>query len=404
MRKQPLLWKATAAFLCLFLLFASSCEKNISMDDPTEPTMLTTQAESTAQTEEETEPITQTEPESWTEFIQQDDELDPIPLRGAKNIEDIFILDIQRGPGVDSDLEGAPFEDGAAYNKAYLQKHGTYKNTPDRVDQFEDIWYDDWRIEEYTNNGKTSCIIYNDGLKYCFTYTQEDLKKIGSIAYDKTHESLYDAEENLIASISYEYLKGIPFPLIDGFSGAKQFAEYTDKHRECGDFFVLNRSNKFWLYKDLAVFDGTRVIGYNGLKNSGDSYKKQPIVDHLMKEFIYDKNGKLKRIQEKFPEDWDEYDFDPGEFCSEITLDYRSDDTLKMVDYSFGWGGYGTFDCTGKIYNDKLGRMMNMRYYVTHGAHYFFYLYEGESKRPWACIGLCTFGFGVDNFYLFKQR
>jgi len=41
-------------------------------------------------------------------------------------------------------------------------------------------------------------------------------------------------------------------------------------------------------------------------------------------------------------------------------------------------------------------------YYITHGRHYYIYLYEGESDRPWACIGFCTFGGGLSDFYLFQ--
>ena len=402
---QPL-WKVTAAFLCLFLLFASSCEKAIPIDERTEPT----------EEESQTEPITQTEPPSWTEFIQQDDELDPIALRGAKNIEDVFVLDIQGVLWNNDNLMTAYLEtenDVALSIKTYLQGRGTYKETPDRVDKIDQVY----RIEQYTNSkgDKTSYIIVipietvEKGRMYelfCFTYAHEDFKKIGSIAYDKTHESLYDAEENLVASISYEYLEGIPFAFINGFSGAKQYADF-DTHRGCGDFFVLNRSNKFWLYKDLAVFAGTRVTRYDGLETGRTSYKKEPFSgsDYLMKEFIYDKKGRLEKIQEKFPKDYlEEHGYDPGELRSEITLDYRNDDTLKMLDYSFSWSGYGTYDCTGEIYYDKLERMEYMHYYVTHGRHHRFFLYEGESARPWAFISFCTFGGGLDNFYLFKQR
>jgi len=401
-----LLWRAAASFLCLFLLFASSCEKAIPIDEPTEPTV------------EES----QTEPPSWTEFIQQDDELDPIPLRGAKNIEDIFVLDIPLGPWNNDDIRTEYLEtenDVALSIKIYLQERGTYKETPDRVDKIDQVY----RVEHYTSSNKTSYIIVipietvAKGRMYelfCFTYTQEDFKKIGSIAYDKTRESLYDAEENLVASISYEYLKGIPFPFINGFAGAKQYADFYNGHYSEAGFSVLNRNNKFWLYKDLAVFDGTRVIGYNGLES--DSYKKKLLVydelcGHLMKDFIYNNKGKLIRINEEFPEEMlpseDEiaaHGSDYMEYRSRITLDYRNDDTLKMMDYSFSWSGYGTWDSSGKIYYDQLGRMAYMHYYVTHGTHYGYYLYEGESTRPWACIGFCTFGGGLSDFYLFKQR
>jgi hypothetical protein len=148
---------------------------------------------------------------------------------------------------------------------------------------------------------------------------------------------------------------------------------------------MLNKNQKFWFYKDYAVFDAAgKVIGYNNeLQYPGIS------LNHYS-EFGYDEKGRLKEIREPYNED-DNY-ISPAwevDFSGEITLDYREDNTLSSVNYGFYHFNHGTWDSSGKIRYDEKGRMIYREYYVTHGRHYCIYLYDGESTRPRAVIEFC---------------
>lgn len=146
-------------------------------------------------------------------------------------------------------------------------------------------------------------------------------------------------------------------------------------------------NKRFWLEKEFAVIDETgRVTGYNA--DLYDWQAEPPGV--IYNDFVYDDKGKLIAIYEELSEE-DSTDAGPRKFATDITLEYRDDNTLNTVDYGFYYMNYNTHnratgDSTGKIFYDAQGRIIYRTYYFTHGAHSCFYLYEGDSKRPWAYI------------------
>jgi hypothetical protein len=168
-------------------------------------------------------------------------------------------------------------------------------------------------------------------------------------------------------------------------------------------------NQRFWLDKKFTVFnEAGKPTGYNAdLYNWWNSYHNETVYN----DFVYDEKGKLIAIREEFTEE-DENNNGIWEFATDITLKYREDDTINTVDYRFFyWGSYcnrGSGDSTGEIFYDEKERIIYRTYYMTHGFHSCFYLYEGDSKRPWAYIDLgglassgdniSEYGFGVSVF------
>ncbi|MCL1858730.1 MAG: hypothetical protein FWF92_05800 [Oscillospiraceae bacterium] len=298
----------------------------------------------------------------------------------------------------------------------YLQEREMLKETPDSIFYGGECYI----VEYYVNSDKrqTSFIIYfNEKLDSCHSYggqvccmtiPWDDLQEFGSIAYncnqngDAVYEDFYNTDGEHITNLSYEYFDGVPFPFIKENAFYKSF-ELTDRDIDMYSYLrksVLNRNQKFWFYKDFYEFDATGKV--SGIKDDTEFYNR-------FNEFLYDENGRLKEIREHFSEeekitmpDFIELDFSV-DFSGTITLDYRENNKLKSADYGYFYYNHGTYDCSGDIQYDEQGRMLYRHYYITHGCHTHIYLYEGNSKRPWAYIQLCE---GCNPFvlYLFPNK
>ncbi|WP_324823951.1 hypothetical protein [Sinanaerobacter sp. ZZT-01] len=264
----------------------------------------------------------------------------------------------------------------------YLQRLGTYKETPDSVT------YDNGRllVEHYLNETKekTSFIFHLYGKKsesenaiasqdaiICTTINLSDFQKVGYLSYTfdeqqrTNHESLLDTKKNPIAAINYQYLNGVPFPFITKY-------EASDTSRNIADH-VLNINQKFWIYKDNAEFDNAgKWTGY-----SADMYKNHNSGYTFT--CSYDTKGNLVKIIGET---------DKSDLLNEINLVYQKAGLLSTVDYTRPDTVYGTADSSGQIHYDENGRMIYKENYITHGTQYVFYLYNDEDKRPWICIQL----------------
>jgi hypothetical protein len=316
------------------------------------------------------------------------------------------------------DIVRAGFDDKEqmdSFVSAYLNERGMYKPIPDAT-----YGYGDYYVEYYKNEElkKTSFILQEDEnmyFVYCISFSWDDLSEIGSKVYELDEkqnivlEGVYATGDLCAAYASYEYMNGIPFPFIDRF-----YIEYTELVD--GDLYadVFHMNQRFWLEKQFADIDETgKVNGYNAdLYHWSNAYTKTGAVYN---DFVYDEKGKLTAINEAFSEDGDS-NTAPREFATDITLDYREDDTLSVVNYGFDYTDIdthsrGSGDSSGTIFYDEQGRMSHRTYYMTHGAHSGFYLYDGDAKTPWAYIdtgGLAysgddvsEYGFGV-SVYLFQ--
>jgi len=367
--------KRILAAIFLFIFAVTSC--NVNQDNLNESTT------QTIESEVQTETVTEIETETQT----QEESIEDLP--DEKNIESVLWFN---SPDLSKPLDDEKLRDIVSvwfdddvkkfdFINNYLRERDMYKTTPDNIVYGGDSYIAEYYTDE--EKRKTSFIIYFSeeqtelsGSVCCVTFSWDDSKEMGFILYeydengDIVYENLYNLLGESLANISYEYFEGIPFPFIK-------------KYRITGDYNqnynLLNRNQKFWFYKDHAFFDETeKITGYNcSLQNNAG------LQENIMNEFVYDNNDRLKEVSAKS--------------SAKIKLKYRENDILNAVDYDFSSVNNATEDSIGKIRYDEQGRMVYRDYYVTHGCHSCIYLYEGESKRPWAYIEFCSQSYAYEN-------
>jgi hypothetical protein len=142
-----------------------------------------------------------------------------------------------------------------------------------------------------------------------------------------------------------------------------------------------------------AVFDDKEQTDsfVNSYLNERGMYEPEPDAEYSYDEFLvqYYTNEEIRKTAFILRQGFGRY------FLHCITMSW---DDLSEV---------GT-----KVYKyDEQGRAAYKTYYVTHGSHSCFYMYEGDSKTPWAYIetggisksgdDVSDYGFGV-SVYLFK--
>lgn len=296
----------------------------------------------------------------------------------------------------------------AAFVKTYLQQQEIYKNEPDGTTYdngkpFTEYYIDEegkkicfiihfWR--DYTSDSETNETIFTDTI-FCTTVHIDDMEMAGYVAreYDDeqkiAYEKMFNEEGKQTASFSYEYIKGISFPFVSNYEGSDEYKNSVNK--------IFNGEQKFWFYKDLADFDESgKLIGYRGdLYNPITADNDSESHYHTC---FYDAEGRLETITEKL----NQTDIDRGEtwyyaekgFSGEYKLSYRENGCLSAVEYNRSSVVHGTWDSSGGIEYDETGRMAYAHYYVTHGGHTLIYLYNGEEKRPWASVELCSMSYG----------
>lgn len=279
----------------------------------------------------------------------------------------------------------------AEFIKSYLRERGMYKEVPDGFTH-----YNGKNIAEYyiDKEKRKICFVLrvlgsvSQDRRFCITMNLDDMKEIANLTsyrYDKkndtVYESLYDTNGKQAAHISYRYIPDIPFPFITEYKDVNNYKEAI------GD--VLFRSQKFWLYEKMATFDKSgKWIGYNT-----DIYEPDRL--NSLNVCSYDKSGKLEKIEGRLSQsDIEEYldkenltEFKDAD-RSEIKLSYQDNGNLDTVTYYRSQWVYGTYGDEGEIHYDEEGRMIYEDAYVTHGSFYNYYLYNGDEKKPWACIYL----------------
>ena len=216
---------------------------------------------------------------------------------------------------------------------------------------------------------------------YCALLRWDGFEKLGTLAYNSDssrrtlQESFSDLGGNQQAYITYEYAPGIPFPIISRCQNTSAgHGEITEFSPNLWD--ILNRPHRFCLYKEKMEFDETgQWQGYDGGFHAGNRAS-----------CLYDGTGQLQTIREESAE----LAMDGGSpVTGEIDFGYQND-RLDTVCYWFDHRGGSTDDSSGVIAYDGQGRPQNKEYYVTHGAHYCVYLYEGAETRPWLCLEFCS--------------
>lgn len=299
-----------------------------------------------------------------------------------------------------------------AFVQNYLQEQGIDKETPDGVSYNHN---GDLFVEYYVDREKEQyCFIvhlwgeywvdYQKGLSqyqdavYCTAYTLHDDDKAGYVLREQNtvqntnREQLYDRWGKKVASVSYEYVPRMPFPLV------------TESWNLTAGFssIPLIRNQKMWFYKELAQFDAdgsfVSYIGQNDKTYTGEYFPYSCRT-------VYDADGRLEAIQEELQE----YDIERGwgwwddsiDYSGQITFDYYEDGTLKNADYFRSSYTHGTTDSSGNIVYDQKGRMIYNNYYITHGGDASIYVYEEASNMPWCELHWCSFAPGFEAAYLF---
>jgi len=295
----------------------------------------------------------------------------------------------------------------AEFIKSYLQERGMYKEVPDGVTNYNGINIAEYYIDK---EKRKICFVFRvlgsvpqDG-RFCITMNLDDMKGIANLTYrydkknDTVYENLYDTNGKQAANISYRYIPNVPFPFITEYKDVNNYKEAI------GD--VLFRSQKFWIYEKMATLDKSgKWIRYNT-----DIYEPDRLHSHNV--CSYDKSGKLDKIEGQLSQaDIKEYldketltEFKDAD-KSEINLSYQDNGNLDTITYYRSQWVYGTYDSSGEIKYDESGRMIYEDAYVTHGSFYNYYLYNGDEKKPWACIYVDSMPYsgsekdGIDYYY-----
>lgn len=316
-----------------------------------------------------------------------------IPYYIKADRRDALIREYLKEHGITQELpDGSALVDGKPLLEYYrdwnrqitcvvLHAWGMFYNDPDAiVKAAANGTFDKLSKEEQEKIYETSL----QEVTYCTTLHWNQLEKIGRLAHNRREDSqiiqetFYDSEGMKQASISYEYIDGIPFSFITEYhkpeSGRKERASYavTD---------ILNRTQRFWLFTNRAEWDENgKWLKYNGSLHSGSRAW-----------CYYDKAGRLQSIQEES----DEF----GEYfnCSDIMFHYRDNGSLDTMKYSFMTARRNTYDSSGTAYYDEQGRMIYRIYYVSNGNRYCFYLYNEDEQLPWACMELCSQAYSSDD-------
>lgn len=276
---------------------------------------------------------------------------------------------------------------------SYLQKHQI-------EGEGKELFQTDFSIITYYEKPKENMahfIISNswvEGEEYpkdilCFEMDFDAVQKAGYLAYDTDiegrtlREGLYNAEGSLMTSVSYQYEEEIPFPLIqEVITQETEMNLYTSGETSSDSF--LDERTLFALYADTLVYeDDDRVTAYQGDPNSwiwGTS-DCTGICE-------YNGAGKLSRLKEN------ERTVDSDFFEEPGVMDFFYDDNgiLSKVEYGYytWWGLHGTWNSSGTVQYDAMGRPVYREYYVTHGHHKGWYLYHEDQERACAYIQLCS--------------
>lgn len=302
------------------------------------------------------------------------------------------------GLRIGDDEEPVNYDEAAKeeFLRSYLQAQDIYKEEPDGT--------------LYNRNGEPSVEYYVDREKgqycfivhmldelYCTAYTLEDDGLFGHIICGEDpvqsgeYERLYDRNGKKMAEAAYEYVPGLPFPLVVE-SWNLDAAFHPD---------LLIRNQKTWFYMERAEFDQEgRFIAYDG--RNGGSEGGEYLTG--LCQTTYDADGRLTELRENpVKEDveaaWDWWE-ETEDYSGWMEFGY-SEGVLSYADYKRTPYIYGTTDHVGHIDYDERGRISNNDYYITHGGDSIIYLYEGDSDMPWCRMHWCSFAPGFEDIYLF---
>jgi hypothetical protein len=283
---------------------------------------------------------------------------------------------------------------------AFLKEHNTYNPEPDGISKFKDSLTIEYYADPENNkmsfvihswhdyfNRETDQTVFTDAIM-CATLRMDDLEKMGTLttSFDKNGDVVSKQlanEGEELAYYLYENRLNIPFPFI-----------LEERLTEAGQTVVYGESEFFhpyWLYKENAAFDEEgKWTAYQG-----DIHQREELDGSFQCE--YDDSGRLTKIDQAVHAEDDGretlYDSDSS---SEVEMTYYENGALETVHYWRSSMLYGTWHSSGTKEYDEGKRLITERYYVTHGSHQRFYLYQEDRRTPWVCIDFCSMAYSGD--------
>lgn len=297
-----------------------------------------------------------------------------------------------------------PVEDQEAFIKQYLEERGlSYEEQAGSISEedYDILWFRNeetgllafviWSYFHYYPDGAGEAV--QGASVWCTSMLLEDMQEMGRMVRSNLGEGSYqevflDLEGEERASMTYTCEEGIPFPVVSAYDAEEGLAWLEP--------FIFYRNNKFCLNGERVLRDeADRFFGYRGELNIWYGWAGYSCM------FVgeYDKKGRLCAMNDI----WHEYEAygdlerEGNEISGGMTFTYRENGSpLKLSYWHSGITGSGTWDSSGRIYYDELGRVAYNSYYVTHGGHYRYYLYENEEEQPWMILEFCSMPYSGD--------
>jgi len=230
----------------------------------------------------------------------------------------------------------------------------------------------------------------------CIVVPFDELENSGYMEYEYDNEikfskeTLYGAEGNQIASVSYQCLPDIPFSVIREYEA---YAELEDWRI----FRLLNRSDKLRVDEDILKYDTNgKLLDYEGrlidsLYGLDVLYYNKSHVDGRQNNiFEYDKDGRVISITEipvatAFGQNYDD-GWEKHGYTGRVEISYSEGGSPAAVEYSF-FNMKGYAEGTGVILYDSKGRIVyNSNFDIGVRNYEYIWFYDGDSQRPWACV------------------
>lgn len=309
---------------------------------------------------------------------------------------DMVMLDTRSCDSLDMSVEEQ--ED---FIRQYLEERGLSYDEPAGSTWEEDydvLWFWDDKTERLALVIWSYFTYYPDGESeaasgtsvWCTSFLFEDMEEVGRIARtelgENTYEEVfYDPWGEELAGMTYTCEEGIPFAMVNAYE-AEEGLGWLEP-------FVFCRNHKFRLDEKKVLWDEEgRFAGYRGELNIWRGWGS----DSCVFSSEYDEQGRLCAINDI----WHEWDLEEAvlkDASGGFIFTYRENGSpLELSYWHSSITGSGTWDSSGRIYYDKLGRMAYSSHYITHGRHYRYYLYKNEEEQPWLILEFCSMAYSVD--------
>lgn len=292
-------------------------------------------------------------------------------------------------------------EEQENFIREYLEERGLSYDEPAGSASEEDydvLWFWNEETERLVVVIRSYFTYYLDGENEAVTGTSvqctgflfEDMEKVGQLVRtelgENTYEEVfYDPEGEELAGITYTCKEGIPFAIVSAYEAGEDLG--------WPEAFAFCRNYKFRLAEEKALWDEEGRFG--GYREELDIWLDWG-SDSCEFSCEYDEQGRLCAMNDIWHE-WDLVEAAQKEKSGGFTFSYRENGSpLELLYWHSAYTGRGTWDSSGRIYYDELGRMAYNSYYVTHGEHDYYYLYNNEEEQPWLILEVCSMPYSGD--------